>query len=112
MPTSLVIDDDEGLISSLQGAAAAAGLSIATAKSWDEGLASFIALGPSLVVADYNMPGSLNGLRLLGRIRALRPSVRLVLFTAYLDEADMAELVAGGLVDRVLTKGSGLSSMK
>ena len=110
MPCTLVIDDDVALVETLDDSAAIAGLDVATATSWDEGLAVFLTLGPSLVVADYNMPGTDNGLKLLTRIKALRPSVRLVLFSGYLDEADMARLVADGLVDRVLTKGSAVDT--
>lgn len=106
MATALLIDDDVELIESVKRAAVAAQLDLVTATSWEEGLGLFHVLSPNLVVADYNMPGSRHGLMLLARIRRLRPSVRLLLVSGYLDEADLEKVRALNVVDRALTKGS------
>jgi CheY-like chemotaxis protein len=106
MATTLVIDDDAALLASLQAAARLSKVELATAASWEEGLVLFQILSPDLVIADYNLPGSKHGLRLLARIRRLRPSVRLVLVSGYFEEADLEKVMELGIVDRALTKGS------
>jgi DNA-binding NtrC family response regulator len=106
MAPALVIDDDLGLLRSLEQAARLSGIRIVTASTWDAGLETFQALSPSVVIADFNMPGSRHGFQLLARIRQLRPSVRLILVSAYLDEKDIEAVMELGVVDRALTKGS------
>jgi ActR/RegA family two-component response regulator len=101
---ALLIDDDKALQESLQRTASLAGLDLLTASTWDEGLTLFHVHSPDLVVVDYNLPGSRHGLRLIAEVRNLRPSVRLILLSAYLDDADVAEIEALGLVDRAISK--------
>lgn len=110
MALALLVDDDQQLVASIAASADASRLDLITATSWDEGLALFHVLSPELVIADYNMPGSRMGLQLLAEIRRLRPSVRLVLVSGYLDAQDMARVVALDLVDRTLTKGSAIET--
>lgn len=104
MAYALLIDDDTGLTEGLSQLARSEGLELQTADSWDAGLALFHSTRPVLVIADYNLPGSLHGLRLLLTMRRLRPSVRMLLVSAYLNESDVASVVGLGLVDRVLRK--------
>jgi DNA-binding NtrC family response regulator len=103
---ALLIDDDVGLLESVKRAAQLAQLDLVTAATWDEGLGLFHVLSPNLVIADYNMPGSQHGLKLLARVRRLRPAVRLIMVSGYLDEADMDRVRDLDVVDRALTKGS------
>jgi CheY-like chemotaxis protein len=110
MSHTLVIDDDSALVESLIAAAANAGVDIATATSWTRGIELFLVLGPELVIADYNMPGTDNGLHLLERVRLLRPSVRLILISGFLSEDDMKKSLGLGVVDRLLTKGSAIDT--
>jgi DNA-binding NtrC family response regulator len=110
MSATLVIDDDTALLASLEAAARLSKIDLVTASSWDEGLMLFQILSPDLVIADYNMPGSQHGLRLLARIRQLRPSVRLVLVSGYLDEDDIAKVMTLGVVDEARTKGTSLET--
>jgi CheY-like chemotaxis protein len=112
MASALLIDDDVDLIESVKRAASAARLDLVTATTWDEGLGLFHVLSPNLVIADYNMPGSRHGLMLLARIRRLRPSVRLILVSGYLDEDDMDRVRELNIVDRALTKGSGVETAR
>jgi DNA-binding NtrC family response regulator len=109
---ALLVDDDQQLLASVDATAKAAGLDLVTASSWDEGLALFHVLSPNLVIADYNMPGSRLGLQLLVEIRRLRPSVRLVLISGYLDGDDMAQVMALDLVDATLTKGTAIETAR
>lgn len=104
MSYALLIDDDEAIRESIARAVTASGLQLEIAETWSDGLDAFFAFGPELVVADYNLPGSEMGLELLLRVARARPSVRLILFSAFLTEDDAAEILAVGPVDRVLSK--------
>jgi ActR/RegA family two-component response regulator len=110
MALALLVDDDQQLLASVAASARTSGLDLMTAGSWDEGLALFHVLSPELVIADYNMPGSRMGLQLLVEIRRLRPSVRLVLVSGYLDAQAMAKVEALDFVDATLTKGSAVET--
>jgi CheY-like chemotaxis protein len=101
---ALLIDDNDALVAEIKDAVEGKGLEIVTASSYDEGLALFHSLAPDLVIADYNLPGSRHGLRLLYEVSRLRPSVRLVLFSAYLNDADLKKVINLGLVDAVFRK--------
>ena len=109
---ALLIDDDDDLVDSVRRAASAARLDLVTATSWDEGLGLFHVLSPNLVIADYNMPGSRHGLMLLARIRRLRPTVRLVLVSGYLEPEDLEQVLDLDIVDSALTKGTGAETAR
>ncbi|MHB1474342.1 MAG: response regulator [Dermatophilaceae bacterium] len=104
MVNALIVDDDAGILESVRSLATEAGYAVATASDWDTGLSLFRLLLPDLVVADYNLPGSRHGLRLLFEACALRPSTRLVLMSAYLNADDLVQVEALGLVDRAVRK--------
>jgi DNA-binding NtrC family response regulator len=105
IPAALLIDDEPDVRESLQQAAKANGVDLEVAAGWDEGIALFHALSPDLVIADYNLPGSRHGLKLLATVKRRRPSVRLILISGYLDEGDMDAVAELGIVDRALVKG-------
>lgn len=111
MSASLLIDDDEELLKSLSGAAKLAGFEILIASTWDEGLGLFEAFGPRLVVADYHMPNSRHGLQLLAEVKRLRPSVRVILLSAYINDDDVDAIMKLQLIDRVLRKLDLLQTM-
>lgn len=104
MAYALLIDDNEALVASVKRAAVLAHLELETASTWDEGLALFHVLGPNLVIADYHMPNSRNGLQLLAEIKSLRPSVRVVLVSAYINDEDIEKIMSIDLVDGALRK--------
>jgi DNA-binding response OmpR family regulator len=92
------------VLESVRVAAEKSGVDLDTAATWEEGIAIFQALSPDLVIADYNLPGSRHGLRLLAEVKALRPTVRVILVSGYLSEEDMAAVNELNLVDRALVK--------
>lgn len=106
-PHTLFVDDDPGVCDTVRRRAERKGVEgLVIVNSWEEGLARFFALAPRLVIADYNLPGSEHGLKLLWRIRRLEPSVRIVLFTGELNEPQVDRLNAMNVIDRALLKGT------
>ena len=103
--SALLIDDDIDLLDTWTRLAKAKGFTVATASTWDQGLALFHVLSPDLVIADYNLPGSAHGLKLLAEIRTLRPSVRLVLISGAVEPSELKKVEQLGIVHRVLSKG-------
>lgn len=104
MAYALLIDDDQSILDSASTAAVGAGLTLETAATWEDGIAKFHAHSPELVISDYNLPGSEMGLTLLLEVARLKPSTRLILLSAFLDDADAEEIRALGLVDDVVSK--------
>ena len=112
MATALMIDDDTDLLATIAANAAEEGLSLATASSWDEGIALFHVLSPRLVIADYNLPGSAHGLKLLLDLKNLRPSVRVILISGVVNPDELSRVEALGIVDRVISKGNGVEATR
>ena len=104
MSYALLIDDDEEILRSASDLVQSQGLSLETASSWEEGIQKFRAYSPDLVISDYNLPGSEMGLSLLLKLARIRPSMRLILISGYLDEEDVAEIQALGLIHEVVRK--------
>lgn len=112
MTYALLIDDDLGLLESAKAAVQAYGLEVMTASTWEEGLAKFQAMSPNLVIADYNLPGSRQGLSLLFEIANLQPSVRLVLFSAYLRDEDVTAVEQLPFIHRAFRKTDAVATAR
>ena len=104
MGFALLIDDDQSLLKSIGRLATLNNLRLGIAATWDEGLGLFHVLAPNVVIADYHMPNSRNGLQLLAEIKRLRPSVRVILVSAYIDDEDVERVEALNIIDRALRK--------
>lgn len=104
MTYALFIDDDTEILDSLRAAVEGAGLELLTAETWEDGLSMFSAYAPDLVISDFNLVGSKTGLRLLLDLAVLKPSVRLILISAFLNDEDADQVREMGLVHDVLNK--------
>lgn len=105
LSVALIIDDDIALLDTWKRLIEANGLLVETADTWGDGLTAFHVLSPDLVVADYNLPGSSHGLRLLAEVRKLRPTVRLILISGVVEPSQLGAAEALGIADRVFSKG-------
>jgi two-component system response regulator ResD len=78
----LLIDDDLAVVQMLQSylEASRSGYLVDTALSGEAGLAAVAAHRPDVVLLDVRMPG-LNGLEVLKRIRAIDPSIPVIMVT-------------------------------
>jgi PAS domain S-box-containing protein len=85
--TVLVVDDDELIRGSMQALLAALGHTSAMASGGDEAMAMLQSgLEADVVILDLNMPG-MDGSGTLPRIRALRPSLPVLIATGRADQA-------------------------
>ena len=86
-PTVLVVDDEEELRALAAGLLDEFGFSALTAPSGEEALrmldGDFLRI--DLLFSDVMMPGALNGFALAKRARMLRPDLRIVLTSGYID---------------------------
>jgi CheY-like chemotaxis protein len=90
----LLVDDDDLVRSSLQTILEALGHAVSTAASGEEALAKVDAgLEADVVIMDMNMPG-LGGSGTLPRLRALRPTVPVLIVTGRYDQPVMDLLEA------------------
>jgi DNA-binding response OmpR family regulator len=109
--STLLIDDDAGFAQSFRDFMDSERFSIDTATSWEAGLGLFRVGMHELVIADYNLPGSHHGLRLLAAVRNLRPSTELILISGALP-SDAQDLVnTSSLVDGFFRKDEKLGDV-
>lgn len=93
----LVIDDDDGVRSSLRAVLETSGYNVTTAASGEEGLSRLSRTAFDIVLCDYRLPGA-TGLDVL---RSTAGSVPFVLMTAF-GAADLAiEAFKGGVFDYI-----------
>ena len=97
----LVVDDDASQRRLIEFWLKEEGYSVATESNGDAGLRAFEDKSPALVVADIRMPG-LNGLDLLGRIKAISSDAPVILITAFGTVSDAVGAMKLGAADYVL----------
>jgi CheY-like chemotaxis protein len=100
--TVLCVDDEAVGLSVRKMVLESEGYHVFTAENGPEGLAMFSAQRVDLVVLDYKMP-RMNGDVVAERMKRLKPSVPILLLSAYVDLP--RETLAQ--VDRYMTKGEG-----
>ncbi len=82
-PLISIIDDDEGIRSSLDGLMRSLGYRVAVFDSAERFLDSELASGSECVVSDIQMPGGMSGLELLAKVRDSDNAVPVILISAF-----------------------------
>jgi DNA-binding NtrC family response regulator len=77
----LVIDDNSAVVDILATHLRGAGYGVSSALTGDEGLKAFTLARPDLVLLDITLPGEMNGIELLKRIRSIDPTSRVIVVT-------------------------------
>ncbi len=79
----LVVEDEKGTLEVLISTLAMKypGAALHTAENGAQGLEAFAAHQPDIVITDLNMP-DMNGVQMIGEIRALRPGTKFIVLTA------------------------------
>ena len=96
----LVVDDEHEITSLLDEHFRACGYAVDVAHNGGEALRLFVARRPDTVVLDITMPGP-DGAEVLGRLRALDPTVSVVMLTGNDDESLARQLLRAGAFDYV-----------
>jgi len=102
MPHILVVDDEPLGLAYLQRVLSAEGWEVEGASSGEQAVETYRGRDFDLVLTDYRLPGR-DGLQVLEDIRAIRAEVRVILFSAFLDDDLDREARRQG-VDRLLSK--------
>ncbi|SFK60397.1 Response regulator receiver domain-containing protein [Sphingomonas sp. NFR04] len=94
-PLISIVDDDEGIRSSLDGLMRSLGYRVAVFESAERFLESELARDSKCVVSDIQMPGGMSGLELLSKVRGSDSIVPVILISAFTtaearEEADRA----------------------
>jgi len=98
MQRVLVIDDDASLRYTLEAVLSDAGFIVETAESGEKGLAAFEGHGADVVLTDLAMP-EMDGMQVLERLRALDPSVPVLMLTAHGSERLAVAAMKAGASD-------------
>lgn len=96
----LVVDDEYEITALLDEHFRACGYDVDVAHNGGEALRMFVARRPDTVVLDITMPGP-DGTEVLGRLRALDPTVSVVMLTGNDDESLARQLLRAGAFDYV-----------
>jgi DNA-binding response OmpR family regulator len=81
----LVVDDHPGVVDILITCLREEGYGVLGALTGDVGLKDFLLSRPDLVLLDIGLPGGLNGIELLKRIRSISPTTRVIVVTGNQD---------------------------
>jgi two-component system response regulator FixJ len=97
-PVIHLIDDDAALRDSLSFLLASAGVEVRTHASATDFLKALPGLSVSLVVTDVRMP-EMNGVELLRRLKAIHPTLPVILLTGHGDVPLAVEAIKAGAAD-------------
>ncbi len=97
----LVVDDEQNMRIALYEALQRLGHEVAVAENGRMALEKIAANPPDLVVTDIKMP-EMDGIELLGRIRAEQPDLPVVVITGYATVETAVEAMKRGAVDYII----------
>jgi DNA-binding NtrC family response regulator len=94
----LLVDDDPAVRRSLSDTLSEEGHEVHAAENAREALSQLTEYAPDLILSDIRMPG-MDGIELLERVKALAPSVDVILMTAYDDMPTVVRAMRQGAFD-------------
>ncbi len=101
--TVLLVDDEEGVLNSIERLFAKTGMNIIKATNGEDALEFVRKENISVVVSDNLMPG-MKGLELLSKVRVISPDVVRILMTAHSDFSTAVDAINNCEVFRFITK--------
>lgn len=103
----LVVDDEKNILKLYQAELEDEGYTVVTANSGREGLEVFDRENPDIVTLDILMP-DMDGIQVLRQIKEKKPSVPIIMLTAYDYRDDFSVWIS----DAYVVKSSDLASLK
>ncbi len=97
----LVVDDELSMRQFLEILLKKEGYNVSVAENGDVALKKIRYVKPSVVLMDYNMPESIDGVELLEKIREVSPETEIVVITAYASTEQAIKAIELGAVDYV-----------
>ncbi len=95
-PLISIVDDDEGVRSSLDGLVRSLGYRVALFKSAEDFIAAMASLDSGCVISDIEMPGGMNGISLVEQIRKSGSATPVILISAFADKPVADRALAAG----------------
>ena len=103
IPQILIVDDNRQGLIARKALLEEQGYYVSTANGGEEALEAFAKQQFEIVVTDFRMP-HMNGSELIRRIRALKPDVRIILLSGFVDLLGLSEESTGA--DIVIAKSA------
>jgi len=105
LKTALVVDDDRDMCWILELALSDLGYAVTTACSARSAISSATDASFPIALVDARLP-DMDGLRLVERLRALRPAMRIVMISGYYldDDIRIAKAIRAAHIDAFLAK--------
>ncbi len=100
--TVLVIDDDETVLAVLSGFLNMLGYEVKTALNGDAGWELFLSYQPDAVLSDLLMPGGLDGLALLAKVRTVNPLLPFIVVSGKSDVDEAMTAIRKGAWDFIV----------
>src|SRR6266567_2456145 len=98
----LLVDENQHGLAARKSFLKEQGYAITTATNGEEALEAFSKVTFDLMVTDFRMP-KMNGIELIGRVRALQPQLSVILLSALASPLDLDDTSTGA--DAVIAKG-------
>jgi CheY-like chemotaxis protein len=90
-PHILLVDDNSDGLLVRRSLLEDAGFGVTVAKSGEEGIALFERGGYDLVITDFRMPGGMDGVELISRIRKMNATARIILLSGFVEPLGLTE---------------------
>jgi CheY-like chemotaxis protein len=103
-PDILLIDDNSDGLLVRRSLLEEAGCRVTLARSGEEGLNHFGTQPFELTVTDFRMPGGIDGIEVIKRIRAQQPQARVILLSGFVEPLGLNEENTGA--DAVIAKSA------
>ena len=98
MPTLFLIEDETTLAKNIERYLERHGWDVETAESAEDGLQRVAAVGPDIIMLDFNLPG-MDGLAALSILRERDPQARIVMLTGHANVQLAVDAMKAGLSD-------------